>query len=344
MMRRNRAAKWIVFGAICAAAVAITVAVALRASRRTDVAGPLAPPAPVVVDAGAVDLSKQRSILFRSTELGAGYGRVAAVPWATPTAARIVTPIECERIDYAAGSGVCLSADRGVFTTYHAIVFDDRFQPRYTIPLNGPPSRVRVAPDGKIAGVTVFVTGHSYAAGSFSTQTMLIDLQTGTTITELETFEVLRDGRPFKAVDFNFWGVTFAPDVNRFYATLGTGGTQYLVEGNMRARRATVIRPGVECPALSPDGRRVAFKKRTIEGGALIWRLALLDLTTMTERVLNGETRSVDDQVEWADDRHILYGLPDTDVPGRTSIWMIDIEAGAARRVIEHGWSPSVYP
>jgi hypothetical protein len=331
-----------VFGLICAAAVAVTVGFGLRAARRAGGPVPGGATEPVV-ERVASAISGQPGILFRSTELGASYGHVASVPLNHPSSAPAVAPLVCERVDYAGGAGVCLAADRGVFTTYRAVVFDERFQPRHTISLAGPPSRVRVAPDGRMAGLTVFVSGHSYAAGSFSTQTILLDLQTGTTIADLETFEVVRDGRRFNAIDFNFWGVTFAPDPNRFYATLGTGGTQYLVEGDARARRARVLRAGVECPALSPDGRRVAFKKRTMEGGALIWRIAVLDLASMSERLLDGETRSVDDQVEWADDRRLLYGLPDDKTPGRTSIWMIDTNGGPSSRVVEDGWSPSVF-
>jgi hypothetical protein len=33
-------------------------------------------------------------------------------------------------------------------------------------------------------------------------------------------------------VDINFWGVTFARAPGRFYATLGTKGHTYLVEGD----------------------------------------------------------------------------------------------------------------
>ena len=118
-----------------------------------------------------------------------------------------------------------------------------------------------------------------------------------------------RDGVIIQAPDFNFWGVTFARDGNRFYATLGTRGQTYLIEGNLERREARVVRGGVECPALSPDNTRVAFKKRT--GGvisAVTWRLSVLDLATGKEWEL-AETRSVDDQVEWLDDRQVLYGL-----------------------------------
>ena len=104
-------------------------------------------------------------------------------------------------------------------------------------------------------------------------------------------------------------GVTFARDGNRFYATLGTRGQTYLIEGDLERRAARVVRAGVECPALSPDNTRVAFKKRT--GGVVTgvsWRLSVLELGTGMEWEL-AERRSVDDQVEWLDDRQILYGL-----------------------------------
>ena len=110
--------------------------------------------------------------------------------------------------------------------------------------------------------------------------------------------------------DFN-WGVTFDPtNTNRFFATLGTQGHTCLVEGNLAARRANVLRDGVECPSVSPDGTRIAFKMKTADNGDAelpTWRPALLDLTTLKDHLL-AETRSVDDQIEWLDqlDGHLL--------------------------------------
>ena len=73
--------------------------------------------------------------------------------------------------------------------------------------------------------ITVFVTGHSYAQGGFPTQTTIIDLDTGTTIADLEAdFTICRDGERWRRIDFNFWGVTFVDDRDHFFATLGTGG------------------------------------------------------------------------------------------------------------------------
>ena len=72
-----------------------------------------------------------------------------------------------------------------------------------------------------------------------------------------------RDGIIIQAPDFNLGGHLRRRRGNRFYATLGTRGQTYLIEGNLERREARVVRGGVECPALSPDNTRVAFKKRT---------------------------------------------------------------------------------
>jgi hypothetical protein len=124
------------------------------------------------------------------------------------------------------------------------------------------------------------------------------------------------------ADDFNFWGVTFSPDSSGFYATLATAGLTYLVRGDIASRTATRLRTNVECPSLSPDGGRVAFKKRVAgRGGRSTAQLHVLDLASMTEIALGHEVRDVDDQLEWLDLEHVLYGHPEPD--GRTSIWRL---------------------
>jgi Tol biopolymer transport system component len=59
-----------------------------------------------------------------------------------------------------------------------------------------------------------------------------------------------------------------------------------------------VPRENVECPSLSPDGTRIAIKKR-VDNVPGNWRLAVLDLSTLQDTLLNDETRSVDDQGSW---------------------------------------------
>jgi hypothetical protein len=199
-----------------------------------------------------------------------------------------------------------------------------------------------VSPDGTRAAYTVFVTGHSYAQGGFSTRTAIVDTVTGGELAELEQFRVRRDGEVFEHEDFNFWGVTFTDDPNRFYATLGTGGDHLLVEGNVATREATVITEDLECPSLSPDGTRLAFKVRHTDAvGLVTWSLAVLDLRTM-ERVDLTEFRNVDDQVEWLDDRTVMYGLDDRDsFSPRTEVWAVPADgSGEPRLLIDGAWSP----
>ena len=135
------------------------------------------------------------------------------------------------------------------------------------------------------------------------------------------------------AVDVNFWGVTFARDSDRFYATLATGGTTYLIRGSVSQRLARVIHENVECPSLSPDGTRIAFKKRTGSKGTP-WRLTVLDLATMRETPLS-EQRSVDDQAEWLDDERVLYAVDG-------SVWAARADGtGTPRRYIAGADSPA---
>ena len=285
-------------------------------------------------------LHSQPYMMFRTSARGDTYGQAVIAPVDGADGSRYSTRLACDRVHFAAGRGVCLAADRGAITTYRALTFDDSFTVRDTIPLPGVPSRVRVAPDGRRAGVTVFVSGDSYAPGGFSTRTFIIDTDAGRVLNHLEEYDVVREGRPFKAADFNFWGVTFA-DTNRFYATLATGGETYLIEGNVDTKRARTLHRGVECPSLSPDGRRIAFKKRIIDGMRLHWRVAVLELATMRETLI-ADGRSVDDQAEWLDDDRVVYGLPSDTWAASTDLWVAPADGrGAPEVLVRDAWSPA---
>jgi hypothetical protein len=274
-------------------------------------------------------------VVFQNIDRTTGYAHVAVQPLDGTGDQRSITDMICERVHYSAGRGICLVPVHGLVTTYKAVTFDSNFQPVHEIPLNGAPTRARVSPDGRYGVATVFVFGHSYADANFSTETILVDMDTGQSLGNVESFTTLRDGQQWSSEDFNFWGVTFSPtDSNTFYATLRSGGRTYLVRGNVEERSMEVIHEGVECPSLSPDGTRLAFKKLT---AGLIgqWRLHVLDLATMTETAL-AETRNIDDQVEWLDNETVLYG-------DGQSIWSAPSDgSGTPEQFIADALSPAV--
>ncbi len=335
-------ARLLAFGALVVGAI---VAVALYARYfRVHADRVLAVNVAIVDDAARLESIRARPhVLFRNTALGSGYGRVAAVPLSAPASTRYVTPLACDRVYATRIAGLCLSASRGVFTSYRAQAFDGEFRVTKTFPLEGIPSRTRVSSDGSTAGATVFVSGDSYATDTFSTRTTLFDLRRHSALGNLEDFDVERDGRPFKRIDFNFWGVTFSSNPDRFLAVLAAARRLYLVEGQVAARRMRVIREGIECPSLSPDGRRIAFKAREISDGRLSWRLHVLDRATNAESIVN-EIRSVDDQAEWLDDDHLLYALPrNIDGDGSSDVWVARADGtGTPRVLIADAYSPSV--
>jgi hypothetical protein len=241
---------------LSAAATALPALYLWRAHRAAQ--APSAAASAPLPAAGALALPPA-AVAFRFTGAGDAYGHLVSGRLGAPRAAQLATALRCDRLALAAGRGVCLVAHRGVFTRYEAIVFDASFRPLHTLPLSGEPSRTRVSRDGRLGAVTVFESGHSYAADAFSTRTSILDLERGELLApDLERFTVTQDGERIDAVDMNFWGVTFTADSDRFYATLATGGRTYLVEGEIGARRMRVLRPDVECPALSPDGSRLA--------------------------------------------------------------------------------------
>ena len=138
--------------------------------------------------------------------------------------------------------------------------------------------------------------------------------------------------------------MTFTPDSKTFLCTLSSNRKHYLVKGDIAGRTGSVINEGVECPSLSPDGLHIAFKKRFIADGRLGWQLTILDVATLKESPL-AEKRSVDDQLEWFDNKHVLYSLPDnpTGASAVTNVWRVGIHGSAAPELIlPKAYSPAV--
>ncbi|WP_405810840.1 TolB-like translocation protein [Streptomyces sp. NBC_00210] len=293
------------------------------------------------VRTGTVSLrpTAARQLLVRNLAWGSHRDEIATVPADRPQGPRTVSGVKCLRFHAAAGTGICLKAVHGALVdTYRAVVLDSHLHELHHFPAAGIPSRARVSPSGHLVAWTVFVSGDSYAGTAFSTRTAIVDTRTWTIDDTLETFAVTKDGRPYRASDINVWGVTFADDA-RFYATLATGGRTYLVRGDVTTRTLTTLHQNVECPSLSPDGTRIAYKKR-IPGASpdAPWRLYVLDLRSMAETA-TAEQRNIDDQALWADDSTLLYALPGD---YGSDLWTVPADGtGRARRLMTSALAPA---
>lgn len=255
-----------------------------------------------------------------------------------PDGPRSVSTLTCLRVYAAGGTGTCLRQD-GALSTFQIAILDKNLTVEKAIPLVGVPNRTRVSADGRMVAWTVFVAGDSYNHGRFSTRAGLIDLKTQDMVDSLEFLSVTLDGHPYTAADLNFWGITFAADDNHFYATMSTAGHRYLVGGDIAAKTVRTITQNVECPSLSPDGKRIAFKSAINGDPANGWRLSVLDLVSGVRTPL-AETRSVDDQPSWLDPNTIGYAVQRGS--GDSDIWSVPADgSGTPRLLVPDAESPA---
>jgi hypothetical protein len=321
------------FVAICAAAALVAGGYAAWAVRREVRAAAATTEAPRLAAA-----PERPFLMVQNTRSDASFKKLLVVPLAAPDGPGYEAALACDRVYFSGSRGVCLAVEGELLRRNYAYVFDETFTPLHKIRLTGLPSRTRLSPDGRLAAITVFEHGHSYAGDAFSTRTSIIDTAQGRELTDLEQFSILRDGARFHSIDFNFWGVTFTSDSNRFFVTLATGGTKYLVEARVDAREGRVLRTGVECPSLSPDNTKLVYKEMIRKEGA--WRLRVFDLRSGHDEPLTRETRSVDDQVDWLDNHRVLYHLGGS---RGSDVWVLKVDNSQPPDILRHyAYSPAV--
>ncbi|MFK0238057.1 TolB family protein [Streptomyces vinaceus] len=242
---------------------------------------------------------------------------------------------DCRRAAVAAGTLACLHGLPGPFSSEVRIYRQGGTEPEVTLPVWGKPSRARVSPSGHLVAWTVFRSGDSYAAsGQFSTTAGIYDLRNGAHYGSLEDFTLRADDQPEQSADRNFWGITFAADDHTFYATMSADGRTHLMRGDLSTHELTALRENVECPSLSPDETRIAYKKRV---GA-DWQLHVLHLRTGQDTALAAPA-GIDDQPAWLDDATVAYGRTQQD---RSSVYAVPADGSGRPVKIAEGSSPTI--
>lgn len=305
----NRTARLLLLLAAVLVLGGVAVGATLHAAARADRKGRTQSGGPEVAS-GPVRLDDPQHGLFRNMAWGPHRDEITAVPEGRLTGPRTASGVRCLRFHAASGTGICLQAVHGELRdTYRAVVLDNRLRERRHYDLAGTPTRARVSPSGRTVAWTVFVSGDSYAGTAFSTRTSVVDTRGRRLDANLETYALTVGGDRVHAVDINVWGVTFADDTH-FYATAATAAKTYLVRGDRSTRTLRALHPNVECPSLSPDGTRIAYKKRIAGADPdAPWRLYVLDLRTLRETA-TAEHRNIDDQAVWRDGHTLVYSLP----------------------------------
>jgi hypothetical protein len=324
---------------ILAAALAVVFAIAAviyLALSRQDPRRATPPTGPRVVQATAPIAAP--FVMFRSLAADDFHGHVAMVSAAGPDVNRHVAALSCARVHYAGGTGICMVEEPvGKDVKHVAFLFDSTFTRGKRIELTGVPIRARVSPDGRRAAISVFRESHPPGGDErVATESFVVDVTNGRVVADLRDFALDPGNEPPPAGPLDFASVAFGRDGDRFFATLATTAQTYIVAGSIAARNLTVARAGVANEALSPDGKRLIVKKR--DGRS--WQLFVLDLDTMTEQALNQGPGSVDDQVEWLDNAHLVYH--DATENG-TGIWSLAIDGVTTPRlIVTDAYSPSV--
>ncbi|WP_405419672.1 TolB family protein [Streptomyces erythrochromogenes] len=115
---------------------------------------------------------------------------------------------------------------------------------------------------------------------------------------------------------------------------MSANGRTHLMRGDLTTRELTALRTNVECPSLSPDETRIAYKKRV---GA-DWQLHVLHLQTGQDTALAAPP-GIDDQAAWLDDTTVAYGRTEH---GRPSVYAVPADGSGKPVELTGGSSPSI--
>ncbi|KAG1647470.1 hypothetical protein GQR58_030576 [Nymphon striatum] len=234
-----------------------------------------------------VDLTTPDNLFVVSRVPGDDYERLTLIQ---DDGTRLLLPFTCSRAHVGGGVLMCMSPRDSVVPTWEAVAYD-LTDPELGELMRRPaalPSRARVDPSGQFVAYTEFVSGHDYtSAGEFSTRTVVYGLD---------------DDDLFISDSGERWRRSLPGQRSQLLGCLYSEATNEAEPLNLEG----------SCPSVSPDGRFIVYKRadfdRAVLGEESNIRLVLHDTDTGQERLL-GETRFVDDQVEWLDEDTIVYAI-----------------------------------
>lgn len=324
--------------------IAVALAITLTASQTCTIFG--CAQASATIDALAP--ADMQSLLGKSGALYAlvnrpsdrNYHRVDLITFDPATLrpiSRTPTEMGCTRV-HAAGDGKVFCFTRVIpgkpnyFSPPTGYVYSRTLALETSYPKGlGAVSRARISKDGKFTASTAFTTGHSYlgAGGtSFSTATFIGNASDPQSQKNIQRWPVFNKGVEVRSVDLNLWGATFDPaNSDRFLVTAYFDTKPHLAEGSVQSQKINVLKDAVECPSFSPNGKRIAFKKRT---GAAKWSPAVMDLATMKETIFD-LADSVDDQIEWLNDDTLIFEVVNTPLVGPSAVNLMTLNLHDAK-------------
>jgi hypothetical protein len=272
-------------------------------------------------------------VLFTSRD--AAGGMLGVAKFGSVARVQVRTTVACEHVDFAGGRGLCLKTTRSKANPYVGFVFGADLKPTLRIRVPGNAISVRVRSDGLVAAYTIgaYVDRDEVTGPPPLTRVFFVNLSSGEGM-PLDgfglqaAFKSLPSTRLFSDVTFD------AAHLNRFYASMSIGAKRYLVLGDYTRRTIKVVRRNVVLPSVSPDGRRLAYVTLGRHP-----RLSVLDLATGSSHTVT-ETRDVEDQPAWLDNRRLLYPVKRGKVD---DLWVAPADGGGhPTRFLRGATSPSV--
>jgi len=281
------------------------------------------------VDAPTLTVSPGDTVFVNNVP-GDDYGRLGV---RRVDGTRLLLDRTCIRVHVAGERGFCMSANEDPLFQAHQTSFFDLANPEITTKSYGSalPSRARMSPDGSLASATAFISGASYAdiGGEAATIVTIDTIDGSRPLLGAAQFAVDSDDDRYNSGSGSYWGLTFV-DNNDFYITGFYGEEPEIMSGSISDRTVTPTGWEGSCPSVSPDGKTLVFKEAREGGG---FDLVAVDLESGDKWTL-GETRSVDDQVEWRDESTIVYALHTEDgdrpIQPEWDLWSLDISEGSS--------------